>query len=109
MSDMKRELLSDGQIPLIIQEFLAAQLYDSVILMVFCVAVFLLAGGFVWWLIRHYDDGGMFVVISIITMAFCLGSTITEARKVSKIVNSPRSYAVEFFPFVDYLQDKKEL
>jgi hypothetical protein len=109
MSDMKKALLSEGPIPLIIQEFLAAQLYDSVIIMVFCVALFLLAGGFLWWLIKHYNDDGMFTVISIITMAFCLGSTITEARKVGKIVNSPRSYAVEFFPFVDYLQDKKEL
>ena len=109
MSDMKSDLLEGGPIPLIIQEFLAAQLYDSVILMVFCVAVFLLAGGFGWWLIKHYDDAGMFTVISIITMAFCLGSTIIEARRVSKIVNSPRSYAVEFFPFVDYLRDKREL
>lgn len=108
MNDMKSSLINDGPMPLIIQEFLAAQLYDSVIIMVFCIAAFLLAGGFVWWLIKHYDDGGMFVVISIITMSFCLGSTITEARKVSKIINSPRSYAVEFFPFVDYLPDKKE-
>ena len=109
MSDMRTSLLNDGPVPLIIQEFLAAQLYDSVILMVFCVFLFLLAGGCVWWLIKHYNDDGVFVVIISITMAFCLGSTIVEARKVSKIVNSPRSYAVEFFPFVDYMRDKKEL
>lgn len=109
MSDMKRELLNDGPVPLIIQEFLAAQLYDSVIIMVFCVVMFLLAGGFVWWLIKNYDDEGMFTVLSVLTMAFCLGSTIYEARRVSKIINSPRSYAVEFFPFVDYLPDKKEV
>lgn len=99
MNDMKSSLINDGPMPLIIQEFLAAQLYDSVIIMVFCVVMFLLAGWFVWWLIKHYDDDGMFTVLSILTMAFCLGSTIYEARKVSKIVNSPRSYAVEFFHF----------
>lgn len=108
MNDMKSSLINDGPMPLIIQEFLAAQLYDSVVLMVFCVAIFLLAGGFIWWLIKHDDDDGIFTVVSIITMAFCLGSAIGEARKAVKIIHSPRSYAVEFFPFDDYLKDKKD-
>ena len=98
MIDMKSELLEGGPMPLVIQEFLAAQLYDSVILMVAYIVCMFLSGYIFYWLLKLKDESPL-AVIAVLSTIFCLGMTISEAIKSNEIINSPRSYAAEKFPF----------